>query len=92
MAKWRYQNLSILEDDQQIVEFANTVMAMNNGISVLALEKECIERFGEEYSAMSMFDWFKVINAYVKGKTHRYDLKENEIVYWNVAESKPKIR
>ena len=41
---------------------------------------------------MSMFDWFKVINAYVKGKTHRYDLKENEIVYWNVAESKPKIR
>mgnify|MGYP002522576624 FL=1 len=86
------KKLSILEDDQQIVEFANTVMAMNNGISVLALEKECIERFGEEYSAMSMFDWFKVINAYVKGKTHRYDLKENEIVYWNVAESKPKIR
>ena len=80
-----------MKEDQRIVEFANNIMTINNGISVLSLEKECIERFGEEYSAMSMFDWFKVINDYVRNKTHRYDLKQDEVVYWNVAEDDPKL-
>ena len=86
------RKLSSMKEDQRIVEFANNIMTINNGISVLSLEKECIERFGEEYSAMSMFDWFKVINDYVRNKTHRYDLKQDEVVYWNVAEEDPKLK
>lgn len=84
------RKLSDINEDVRIVEFADTLMAMHNGISVLLLEKECIERFGEEYSAMSMPDWFKVIYDYMKTKTHRYDLKQDDIVYWNVAEDRTK--
>ena len=57
---------------------------------VLLLEKECIERFGEKYSAMSISDWFKVIVSYMKDKTHKYDLEQDDIVYWNVAEDRTK--
>ena len=84
------RKLTDINDDIHIVEFADTLMTMHNGISVLLLEKECIERFGEEYSAMSVSDWFKVIYSYVKAKTHKYDLKQDDIVYWNVAEDKTK--
>ena len=84
------RKLSDINEDARIVEFADTVMSVHNGISVLLLEKECIERFGEEYSAMSMPDWFKVIYDYMKTKTHRYDLKQDDIVYWNVAEDRTK--
>lgn len=84
------RKLSDINEDARIVEFADTVMSVHNGVSVLLLEKECIERFGEEYSAMSMSDWFKVIYAYMKTKTHRYDLKQDDIVYWNVAEDRTK--
>ena len=55
------RKLTDINDDIHIVEFADTLMTMHYGISVLLLEKECIERFGEEYSAMSVSDWFKVI-------------------------------
>ena len=84
------RKLTDINDDIHIVMFADTLMTMHNGISVLLLEKECIERFGEEYSAMSVSDWFKVIYSYVKAKTHKYDLKQDDIVYWNVAEDRTK--
>ena len=84
------RKLTNINDDVNVVEFANTLMTMRNSISVLLLEKECIERFGEKYSAMSVSDWFKVINSYVKAKTHKYDLKQDDIVYWNVAEDRTK--
>jgi len=84
------QKLTDINDDINVVEFADTLMTMHNGISVLLLEKECIERFGEKYSAMSMSDWFKVIFSYMKDKTHKYDLKQDDIVYWNVAEDRTK--
>ncbi len=54
------------------------------------MNKQHIERFGEEYSAMSRSDWFKVIYAYMKTKTHIYDLKQDDIVYWNVTEDRTK--
>ena len=84
------RKLTDINDDINVMKFADTLMTMHNGISVLLLEKECIERFGEEYSAMSVSDWFKVIYSYVKAKTHKYDLKQDDIVYWNVAEDKTK--
>ena len=28
----------------------------------------------------------------MKDKTHKYDLKQDDIVYWNVAEENPKLK
>lgn len=84
------RKLSDINDDARIVQFADALMTMRKGISVLLLEKECIERFGEEYSAMSMSDWFKVIYSYMKTKADRHELRQDDIVYWKVAEDRTK--
>lgn len=84
------RRLTDINDDTHIVEFADTLMTMRNGISVLLLQRECIERFGEKYPDMSVSDWFKVISSYMREKTHKYDMKQDDIVYWNVAEDRTK--
>lgn len=81
-----YAKLESLQDDKRIVDFANAMMEMRNGMSILSFQRDCIERFGEEYPTMQQADWYKVIKEYLEEKTLRYELKSEEVVYWNAAE------
>lgn len=81
-----YKKLANLQEDKRIIEFANNLMIMNNGLSILSLERDCIEKFGEEYPTMQFSDWLKVITEYFEEKTQRYELKPEEIVYWKAAD------
>ncbi len=87
-----YTKLTNLRDDKRIVDFANTMMEMKNGLSILSFQRDCIEKFGEEYPTMQLADWYIVIKDYLEGKAQRYELKPEEVVYWNAAEAEPKYK
>lgn len=73
----------------EIEVFADNMMQAYNGISILALQKACIEQFGETYGTMKTSDWYHVVKDYVERQTNRYDIRDNEPVMWMAAESAP---
>lgn len=70
----------------EVADYADQLMDAFGGISILTLQKECIEKFGEEYSLMKQGDWYHAVRDYVEARTNRYDLKHDEQVYWMAAE------
>ena len=72
-------------DDVEIAEYADNLMEAFHGISVLTLAKKCVEKFGETFFLMGVSDWYKIARDYIKRKSNRLDLKDNEIVVWSMA-------
>lgn len=74
----------------ELAEFADNTMKAFHGISILTLQKACIEKFGETYCTMKVGDWYHVVKEYLERRTKRNDLHDDEPVIWSmVAETDP---
>ena len=60
------------------------MITANNGISILSLQRACIEKFGEELF-MEPNDWYNAVRAYMEEKTSRQNLRDDEEVTWLMA-------
>ncbi len=81
-----YDNsLFSIDESLPLAAFANNLMQVFQGISVLKLQKACMENFGETYPNMKPSDWYRVVRDYVERRTRRYDLRDNEEVTWSRA-------
>ena len=78
-------HINSLSEAPEIAEYANIMMALFSGISILSLTKACVEKYGETYFMMKASDWYHVVSDYVKQKTQRYDLNDDDTVTWMIA-------
>lgn len=85
----KIQLLDNVEGCDGMAEFIDSLMSIKNGTTVLHIQAECINRFGEQYGGMSIGDWYRIINAYVGKRTHHYDIKRDETFFWQAAEPSP---
>ena len=69
----------------ELSEFADDMMTTFQGISILKLQRACIEKFGETYCTMKVSDWYHVVRDYVERQTKRYDIRDDEEVTWMMA-------
>ena len=69
----------------ELSEFADNMMKAYKGISVLALQQACIEKYGETYCTMKPCDWYHVVKDYVERQTRRNDVRDDEKVIWMIA-------
>ena len=69
----------------EIIEYANRLMRVFHGISILDLQKEIIEAFGDKYFLMKVSDWYQVVREYVERQSHRYEIIDDEKVVWQMA-------
>lgn len=77
--------ISSLLQAPELSEFADNLMKSFNGISILSLQKSCVEKFGETYYMMKASDWYHVVRDYVKKQTNRNDIGDDENVMWSMA-------
>lgn len=73
----------------RIKRFVDNVVALHTGKDVLAIVAECISEFGEEYGHMKFSNWYSVVRDYVAHRTKRYDISDNEPVYYSMAAEAP---
>ena len=78
--------MKYVESDDRVKNFIDTSLSLSGGTSILKIQSECIEKFGEYYPGMSIKDWYKAISSYVKMKTQIYELKPEDTFNWKVAE------
>ena len=69
----------------ELSEFADNMMKAFQGISILKLQKKCIEKFGDTYCTMKIGDWYNVVRDYVERQTRRNDVRDDEVVTWMMA-------
>lgn len=69
----------------ELSEFADDMMKNYKGISILALQQACIDKFGETYCTMTLGDWYHVVKDYVERQTRRNDVRDDEEVTWLMA-------
>lgn len=72
----------------EISEFADEIMKIKKGISILGLQQACIEKFGDTYCTMKLGDWYNVVKDYIERQTMRYNLRDDEPVMWQAAEER----
>ena len=78
-------SITQLEDSTKMVDYADNLMSVNEGISILSLSLSLQEKFGQEYASMGVRQWHNVVRDYVERHTRRYDIPEEENVQWMVA-------
>ena len=69
----------------ELSEFADDMMKTYKGITILALQQACIEKFGDTYCTMKLGDWYHVVKDYVEQQTRRNDVRDDEEVTWLMA-------
>lgn len=77
--------IDALQEAPDVAEFADVMMKRFGGISVLSLQQELIEKFGETYCEMKPGDWYKAIKEYIKQQTLRHDIRDDEPIIWGMA-------
>lgn len=78
--------LTNVYDVPEIKEFIDTYMQINHGATISYVTPECMKKFGEFYPNMKPIHWYKLTTEYIKNKTQRFTVPEDELVTWNVAE------
>ena len=78
-------SLSRIEDSPRLMNYVDGLMNSYHGITILTLVKCCIEQYGETFCTMKFSDWHQVICDYVKRKTNRYEIPDDEPVVWSKA-------
>lgn len=78
-------SLTSLNQAPRIRQFVDNVVALRTGKNILAIVSDCINEFGEEYGNMKLSDWHRVIRDYVSNRTMRYDINDNEPIYYSMA-------
>jgi len=78
-------SITQLEDSPKMVDYADNLMSLNGGISILSLSHSLQEEFGQEYASMGVRQWHNVVRDYVERHTRRYNIPEEEAVQWLMA-------
>lgn len=78
-------SITQLEDSPKLADYANNLMSINGGISILSLTRLLQEKFGQEYASMGVRQWLNVVRDYVERHTRRYAIPEEENVQWMMA-------
>ena len=78
-------SLTSLNQAPRIRQFVDNVVAQRTGKNILAIVGDCINEFGEEFGNMSLSDWHHVVRDYVSHRTKRYDINDNEPVYYSTV-------
>jgi len=81
--------ISSLIQAPELSEFVDDMMKAFHGVSILTLQKACIEKYGEAYCTMKQSDWYRVVRDYVEKQTMRYNIRDDEPVMWMVAAPSP---
>lgn len=82
----KFKVLTDLQTDLPVINFLQQTIATHSRLSLLGLAKEAILVYGEKYPAMSLADWTHIARLYAEESIHRYELKDDEPIQWNVAE------
>ena len=69
----------------EIAEYADNLMRAFNGISILTLQREIIEKYGDTYFLMKQDDWYHAVRDYVEQKIKRNNVGDDEEVTWLIA-------
>lgn len=72
-------------DAPELAEYADNLMKAFNGVSILALQREIIEKYGDTYFLMKQGDWYHAVRDYVERQTRRNDVRDDEEVTWLMA-------
>lgn len=78
-------SLASLNQAPRIRKFVDNVVALRARKDIIAIVKDCINEFGEEYGNMKPSDWYRVVRNYISHRTMRYDIHDNEPVYYSMA-------
>lgn len=78
-------SLTSLSQAPRICQFVDNVVALHAGKDILAIMGDCINEFGEEYANMKLSDWHRVVRDYISHRTMRYDISDDEPVYYSMA-------
>ncbi len=69
----------------ELSKYADDMMDSFHGISILKLQRACINKFGESFCNMKLADWYQVVKDYVERQTQRRDVRDDEEVTWMIA-------
>lgn len=78
-------SLASLNQAPSICQFIDNVVAQQAGKNLIAIVRDCITEFGEEYANMRPSDWYRVIRDYISRRIMRYDISDDEPVYYSTA-------
>ena len=78
-------SISRIEESPRLTNYVDGLMNSYHGITILTLVKLCIEQYGDTYCTMKVSDWHHVVCDYVKRKTNRYEIRDDEPVVWSMA-------
>lgn len=78
-------SLTSLNQAPIIRQFIDNIVALRTGKDLLAIIGDCINEFGEEYGNMRLSDWHRVVRDYVSHRTMRYDINDNEPIFYSMA-------
>lgn len=77
--------IETLLEAPEVAEYADRLMKEFHGITILTLQKEITNKYQETYFLMNGGDWYHVVRKYVEHQTHRYDIKDEEPITWQMA-------
>lgn len=77
--------IETLLEAPEVAEYADRLMKEFHGITILTLQKEITNKYQETYFLMNGGDWYHVVRKYVEYQTHRYDIKDEEPITWQMA-------
>lgn len=80
------QEIETLKNDSSVKQLIEHLMSVKTGTSILEIQRNCIEQFGEKFPTLSILDWYHFIDDYVKHRTHLYELQMDEMFCWKAAE------
>ena len=69
----------------ELAEYADELMKVYGGVSILTLQREIIAKFSKTYFLMKQGDWYNAVRDYVERQTSRNDLRDDEEVTWLMA-------
>lgn len=78
-------SITQLEDSPKLVNYADHLMSINGGTSILELSHSLQEEFGQEYASMGARQWHNIVRDYVERHTRFYDIRDDEVVTWMMA-------
>lgn len=75
--------------DDKVVALIENMMDASVGSSILKVIVECQKEFGESYPTRSQKEWYHLVRDYVEKRNKRYDIPDDEVIYFMAAEPDP---
>lgn len=77
--------INSVEEDSKVKAFIDFHMSEPGGTTIEKLWTACQHEYGEKYGGTTSQQWYHLIKDYVQSKTHRYEISDTELFYWDKA-------